>query len=185
MAKEQNETQVVRWVLLAQSGDQEAQAQLLGHIHERLYSCIFRMVGRHEDLADECVREMVVRILEDLPKLREPERFQAWATVIACNLVKRYLPRERRFSAHPGDTEKLEELPWREKDEEVRDLQFVREGVEELSPKSREVVWLRFWRGLKLREIAESLQIPVDVVKARLKYGVDTLRDRLDWGTIE
>lgn len=55
--------------------------------------------------------------------------------------------------------------------------QWVRRSVEELSPHLKSVVVLAYYQGLKYREIAEILDIPVGTVKSRLHTAIGKLHE--------
>jgi RNA polymerase sigma-70 factor (ECF subfamily) len=48
-----------------------------------------------------------------------------------------------------------------------------------LNLKSREVIILHFYSGMKLKEISDSLGIPLGTCKSRLNSALSTLRGRL------
>ena len=50
------------------------------------------------------------------------------------------------------------------------------EEINRLSFKSKEIIILHFYAGLKLSEIAEALDIPIGTCKSRLNYALNQLR---------
>ena len=52
-------------------------------------------------------------------------------------------------------------------------------GLCELPPEQREVIVMRIWGEMKLEEIASILEIPMNTVASRYRYGIARLRERL------
>jgi len=52
-------------------------------------------------------------------------------------------------------------------------------ALEALPDAQREVLVMKVWGGLKFREIAEALEIPMNTAAARYRYGLAALRKRL------
>ena len=48
-----------------------------------------------------------------------------------------------------------------------------------LGPKHREVILLRYWQGLTIKEMAQILQIPAGTVGSRLAIGLQKLKNYL------
>jgi RNA polymerase sigma-70 factor, ECF subfamily len=60
--------------------------------------------------------------------------------------------------------------------EEVLALQS---ALSELPEEQREVVFLRIWSGLTLKEIADAMKIPMNTTASRYRYALEKLRERL------
>ena len=66
--------------------------------------------------------------------------------------------------------------PVAEEDEEALQL---REAVQRLSPKLREVVMMKFWGGLTFQQIAEALAISPNTAASRYRYALEQLAHEL------
>ena len=85
------------------------------------------------------------------------------------------LQRNRRHETGPFEQEK-----WFVRDqgapEEVLALQA---ALSELPEEQREVVFLRMWSGLTLREIADATKMPMNTAASRYRYALEKLREKL------
>jgi RNA polymerase sigma-70 factor (ECF subfamily) len=61
----------------AQQGDRDAYERLARSAAGRLYRVAYRIL-RDTDQADDAVQQTLVAIWQDLPSLRDPDRFDAW-----------------------------------------------------------------------------------------------------------
>src|SRR4029078_1922449 len=70
----------------AMRGDHDAFAALIGASANRMYA-LASLILRDTDRAQDATQEAIVRAWRELPRLRDPERFEAWLrrmTVNAC-----------------------------------------------------------------------------------------------------
>src|SRR6187549_1454572 len=65
-------------VVRAQRGDGEAFASLAGACGDRLHAIAHRIL-RDVDLAEDATQQALLAIWQNLPKLRDPSRFEAWS----------------------------------------------------------------------------------------------------------
>src|SRR5215218_9252564 len=68
----------------ARRGDHEAFEVLAAAAGDRLYA-VARLILRSTDLAEDAVQEALVRAWQQLPKLRDPDRFDAWLYRLVVN----------------------------------------------------------------------------------------------------
>lgn len=78
-------------------GDHDAFEAVVRASAGRLYAIAYRIL-RDADLANDALQEALVKVSDDLPALRDPDRFDAWAARITCRCCYRLAKRERRFA---------------------------------------------------------------------------------------
>ena len=159
-------------MLAFQQGSREAFDELYIRYRGPLYGFFRRRLNselRAEDLAQETF----------LVVIRGAERYEPRALVrtylyaIALNL----LMSERRKHAHDGpDIDSIAEPAERGCTE--REL-WLREGLEKLDEKEREILMLREYEHLSYSEIAELMQLPLNTVRSRLFRARMALKDNL------
>ncbi|MGW0608377.1 sigma-70 family RNA polymerase sigma factor [Streptomyces sp. NPDC002640] len=99
-----HETSLVR---AAQNGDRGALEELLTGCLPLLHRIVARALGGHAD-TDDLVQEAMLRIIQGLPQLREPDRFRSWAVAVVYRQIQQYWRRQRHTRAaalpeHPAD----------------------------------------------------------------------------------
>jgi len=159
------------------TGDQDAFASLARQAVPTLRS-VAHFVLRDADLADDAVQEALIKAWRELPRLRQPDRFDAWLRrllVNACNDERR---RHRRMLVHqlwlPG--EPAQKDGWRA----VEDRDRLGRAFERLPMDQRAAIVLHQYVGLSDAEIAAAVGTPLGTVKARLRRARQTLRAALD-----
>jgi RNA polymerase sigma-70 factor (ECF subfamily) len=162
----------------AQQGDEEAFASLAVAVGDRLHAVSHRIL-RDTDLAEDATQQALLTIWRDLPKLRDPARFDAWSyrlLVRACyaeaRRTRHWAPNLRLLPVdEPADTEGLGM---------VVDRDQLERGFRRLSIDHRAVVVLHHYLDLPLDEVADVLGVPVGTVRSRLHHAMRGLRAALE-----
>jgi RNA polymerase sigma-70 factor (ECF subfamily) len=137
----------------ARQGDREAFEALVRAGAGRLYAIAYRIL-RDADLANDALQETLVKIWDDLPTLRDAERYDAWTYRITCRTCYRIAKRERRGALNDLVEPGPETSPGFEGD--VADHDEMERGFQRLSPKHRAVLVLRYYLDLTLGETSEA-----------------------------
>ncbi|WP_238007248.1 sigma-70 family RNA polymerase sigma factor [Dactylosporangium sp. AC04546] len=74
-------------VIAARAGDQRALDALVGEYLPLIYNIVGRALQGHADV-DDVVQETMLRVVDGLPRLRDPESFRSWAVAIAMSQVR-------------------------------------------------------------------------------------------------
>lgn len=134
-----------------------------------------RMTG-DETRGDDLAQEAFLRVFLHRDKYQSGRKFSTWLWQVALNLCHDELRRRQRRGEEPlvqgEDGEELETpghdlLPDQSATRNER-AELVRRALQVLPETHRAVLVLREYEGLKLREIAEVLQIPEGTVKSRM-----------------
>src|SRR4051794_32785980 len=162
----------------AQRGDREAFAILARTRGDQLFG-IARRIVRDVGLAEDAVQQALVIAWRELPRLRDPDRFDAWlqrTLVHACYAEAR---RKRVWLSTvqvlpidgPAGPDDLASLVDRDE---------VERGFRRLPPEQRAILVLHHSLGLDSSEIGAVLDIPAGTVRSRLHHAHRAMRAALD-----
>jgi RNA polymerase sigma-70 factor (ECF subfamily) len=167
--------------LIAQvrAGNSKLFHQLIEPYERPLFALAYAVLKNAAD-AEEAVQEALMKAYQNLGQLQGEERFKSWLLRIALNEARMRRRKERRYLFEPLDespSNDSEYIPrqfadWRDlpsdfvEDAELRSA--VRQAIENLPDKYREVYLLSDNRHLTMEEIADVLGIGVAAVKSRL-----------------
>jgi RNA polymerase sigma-70 factor (ECF subfamily) len=161
----------------ARRGDHEAFEVLATSAGDRLYA-VARLMLRASDLAEDAVQEALVRAWQQLPSLRDPDRFDAWLYRLVVNACADQGRRLRRWSMQvrplPVDAAISDETG------SVADREQLERGFGRLKPEQRAVVVLHYYSGFSTAEIARILDIPEGTARSRLHYSTEAMRAALE-----
>jgi len=167
--------------------DHGAFARIVERWEEPIHRLCARMIGdphRGEDLKQEAF----ARLFEKRGDYRPGAKLSTWLWRIALNLCYDELRRRQRRGEASLDGESVGELKEYLADEPTPDThlvtreegELVRRALLRLPEIYRSVLVLRHYEGLKLREIAEVLEIPDGTVNSRLAEGLAQLTRLLE-----
>ena len=161
----------------ARRGDREAFAVLVHQVSESLYSFPGRTL-RDPGPAEDALQNALVLAWRRIPKLREPERFEAWVhriLVHACyDESRRARPWIAAVRVLPVDRPTIPDGSDR-----LADRDELERAFRHLSIEQRAVFVLHHYLGLPLVEVAEILGIPAGTARSRLHYALVGLRKAL------
>ena len=143
----------------AQQGDHEAFEAIATGAADRLYA-IARLILRDADLAQDAVQEALIRTWHGLPGLRDPERFEAWLRRLLVDTCTDLARSRTRLTAnvHVIKTD----LPSPDDSQLVAERDQLGRGFRRLRPEQRAVVVMRYYVGLNLEEIADTLKMEAE-----------------------
>ena len=167
----------------AAGGDQEAFEALVRSSANRLFAIAYRILRDHHR-AEDAVQQTLVSIWDELPRLRDPDRFDAWSYRVVTRNSVALAKREGRG---PGGGAIVRLLP-DDADESrapddigsVAERDQIERGFRRLKPDHRAILTLHHVAGLSSPEIADVLGIPVGTAGSRLHYATQALRAALD-----
>ena len=158
----------------AQRGDREAFAILARTRGDVLFG-IARRILRDVGLAEDAVQQALVIAWRELPRLRDPDRFDAWLhrlLVNAClDLVRRRRRRAQEVELTPLHTPSSADFSGG-----VIDRDLLDRALRALEPDWRALVVLHYYLGMPLPEVAADLGIPLGTAKSRLHRAIGVLR---------
>lgn len=165
------------------TGDQEALRVLVTRYHRLLFDFLYRLTDDHA-LADDFAQQAFIRILTY--QGQAPSHVRGWLFTIARNLAYDHF-RSARFRyehlidfSDQADFVPSEPAATPEQMTIMDDQrQAIAEMLQRLPPEQREVVILRFYHDLSLREIADVVDAPLGTVKSRLFHALRKLKSHL------
>ena len=155
---------------LVRKNDNDSRQELFTAYYRRTYAVAYNMLRRHEN-AEDITQDAFIKAFQNLHQLQDRTKFGAWLAVIASNLARNYLKREKRMII----TDELPEgetapAPSGTEEEALRSLEIerVRRAIRALPVEQYQVVVLQYYHELKVDEIAAMLKVRSGTVKSRL-----------------
>jgi RNA polymerase sigma-70 factor, ECF subfamily len=179
----------------AERGDREAFAELVRRHERKLFNYLRRYIGDAQ-LAEDAFQATFLQVHLKCRQFQRGRALAPWLYQIATNQAIDLLRRNRRHRAFSLDRapwnggrgeqdatllEFLEETEMQpgERMEAAEDRRRVAAALEGMPDRARQLLTLVLFQGLKYREAAEVLGIPVGTVKSQMHEAVRTLKDRI------
>ena len=171
------------------AGDEDAVNVLVGRHRKRVFDYIQMMV-RNPDVADDIFQETfikVVRFLKD-GRYTESGKFLSWVLRIAHNqVIDHFRQKKQQNNITEGDAgyDILNNKKF--SDGTVEDdlvthqiHSDVRKLVDHLPHEQRDVVMMRYYKGMSFKEIAEQTDVSINTALGRMRYALINLRKIID-----
>jgi len=158
-----------------QRGDEVAFDELVRRHRGMVYRVAWRLTRSHAE-ADDLAQEAFVRAYRALANFRHESQFRTWMARIAMNLGLTW--RQMHRPGVPIETARGLESGEAAADHSVLKSE-VREAIDRLPRRQRQVVLLKVYQGLKFVEIAEVAGMSVGTAKATFFQAIRGLRGRL------
>lgn len=132
---------------------------------------------RDTDIAQDAVQDTFLKAYRRLDDFCGEATESTWLTAIAINVCRDYL--RTAWYRHIDRRRSADELPEKPDGFVFPDSTVLTE-VMRLGKREREVVLLRYYQRMKLKEVAQVLGISDSAVRKRLNRANDILRGRLE-----
>ena len=145
--------------------------------YQRKAHAVARASGLRSAATDDVVQEAFLQAFRDLASLRDPASFGPWFLNIVRHVAIKGLRRPPQGSTtqESGDPRATAV----EKTEQRDFSEYLWRNVSELPEGVRETLFLYYYEGESIREVARALAVTGSAVKKRLRSGRDQLREKL------
>ncbi|WP_083584377.1 sigma-70 family RNA polymerase sigma factor [Bacillus weihaiensis] len=154
------------------NGENDAFLDIIHSYKVDLYKTAYAYL-KNEDQALEAIQEVTFRAYQEIGKLREPAYVKTWIIRMMMNYCVDILKKNRRLVASD------EFLDWQG---ELDDYSFleIEEAMGRINENERQLLLLKYFHDLKIKDIALMLQVPEGTVKTRLYKSLKSLRSQIE-----
>ena len=173
----------------AKRGDERAFRELLRKYERPVFNICYRMV-RNEQEAQDLAQDAFVKVFAMLERYNPSYAFSNWLFKITSNLCidsmrKRRiatLPMDQPVTSDKGEYERQYESPTDNPETVMmkgEKMGMLAEAIDKLPEHYRIMIVLRHQEDLSYEEIADTLDVPLGTVKARIHRAREMLKSRL------
>lgn len=166
-------------------GCQEAATRVVRIHYPRLVAYLRLMTGSLET-AEEVAQEAFLKAYQERAKLLRPESILPWLMLTARRMALREMSRKRHATEFAMDPQMLSFLGESVEANQSRGVRSeelaggLERAINRLSPGDRELIVLRYFSELQIKEIADTLEMPMGSVGVKLRRALDRLRRHLE-----
>ena len=162
-----------------EQGDERAYAELMSKYRDSIYFMMVKMVKNTDD-AEDLTIEAFGKAFNRLHQYTPKYAFSTWLFRIATNNCIDFIRKKRMVTlsldrGRDGDDDenysfeiKSMGLDPEENFIKKQKIRIMREIVEQLKPRYRDLIVLRYFREYSYEEIAQETELPLGTVKAQL-----------------
>jgi RNA polymerase sigma-70 factor (ECF subfamily) len=161
------------------AGRHDAAAELVDIYYEQMY-LYMRRLGHGRQVSEDLTQEIFLQAWQHIGQLRNDGALNSWLYHIASNVSRLYWRRHK--GKETASIEGFDVLDRSDAEARIGDFeQFerLRNAVERLPRKLREVVVLHYMQHLTICEAAEATGIREGTFKSRLNRALNSLREQI------
>jgi RNA polymerase sigma-70 factor (ECF subfamily) len=167
------------WLALrCQTGDPEAFADLIAVMERPLLYYATSLTG-NQDTALDVLQDVWLKVVRGIRKLKDPGSLRPWLYAIthgvAVDRIRRDYKRDKTEQSQLDDAFNIEEPSFG-----AEDATAIRDALNRLGVKHREVLVLHFLQDLSILEIAGVVGCSEGTVKSRIHYAKRQLKQILE-----
>ncbi|MBM4028500.1 MAG: sigma-70 family RNA polymerase sigma factor [Planctomycetes bacterium] len=166
-----------RLVQRLRRGEIEALQQIYHRYRNDLLTVAMSLLGEVH-AAEDCVHDVFVHFAEAPADLRVNRSLRGYLVRCVANRAKNMRKSRHRPPEPPTDEPQSRDCPVRDS-MAAEESQRVFDAVAQLPAEQREVITLHLQGQMRFREIAEHLEISINTVQSRYRYGIEELRTLL------
>jgi RNA polymerase sigma-70 factor, ECF subfamily len=170
-------------------GNGESFTALVDRHMSMVYKFTYRYVG-NVDATNDIVQEVFIKVWKNIKRFDQGRNFKTWLLTIAKNTALDSIKKKKSvlFSKIEEGENDLDaflapyvdtpDLP-----DQIMERQYAKAGLDaalaQLNPSYRSVLLLRYTEHMKFREIAHTLQEPIDTIKSKHRRALILLKKLL------
>lgn len=176
------EEEIIDYINKAIKYDNQAFDNLIKYYENDFYRIAYINLKNHEDVLD-ALQNTYVQIFKSLKKLKDKDKYKSWAIKILineCNKIHKHRKLEFENIENLSDKD-LNNIYYSDKTNNIADQISIKMNLNALSKDDRTMIVLKYTKGIKIKEIAEIMNMPENTIKTRLKRAKEKLKERLNW----
>lgn len=159
-------------------GDRRAFEELMNIYFDRLCREAY-MKCKYEEDVKEIVQETVYKAYKNIKSLKEPKYFKTWLSRILINVSNDYLRKKGMVDLELDEKAYIKEVTVEDSVEIKIDLY---NAIDTLEDKYKDAIILRYINDLKIEDISEILDRPINTIKTHLRKALKDMKKLLKEG---
>ena len=157
-------------------GDTGAFDELYNRYSNRLLHYFYRMLGGNEDLAQDFLQTLFMKVVEKPQRFKKGYNFKSWVFTIAHNMCKneyRRLETKKRYFADIENDNGEQISRYNNFDDQIDNSKFrmaLDQELAKIEPDHKSIFILRYQQQLSIPEIQSIIGCSEGTVKSRLFY---------------
>ncbi|WP_434798992.1 sigma-70 family RNA polymerase sigma factor [Terrisporobacter vanillatitrophus] len=156
-------------------GSREAFEDLINMYFDRLYKEAY-LRCKHEEDAKEIVQETIYKAYRNIKSLKEPKYFKTWLSKILINVSNDYMRKNGMIELEHDENDYVKKVHNHDQIEIKIDLY---NALDELEDKYKDVIILRYIEDLKIEDISQILERPVNTIKTHIRKAIKDMKNLL------
>ena len=145
-----------------QHGNKELLEILIEKYYDDIYRFCYYKTG-NSSLSYDLTQETFLKLIKYIGTYKHRGKFKSYLITIAMNVCNTY------FDENKVELEELDD------NQRIEQKNSIDKALKELPEKQKEVIILKYYEDLKIKDISKILDEKVPTIKSRLKQGIEKL----------
>ena len=156
-----------------QHGNKELLEELIKKYYDDIYKFCYYKTG-NALISYDLTQNTFLKLIKYISTYKDKGKFKGYLITIAINVCNTY------FAEKDTNIEELQENAkyddkYAKKIDKIEQRDVIQKALDKLPEKQKDVIILRFYEDLKIKQIAKILGEKVPTIKSRLKQGIEKL----------
>ena len=164
------------------NGDKKKFNILVKKYEKLVYNYVF-LLCRNKETTQDIVQETFLKAYTYLSKYKSKYAFSTWLLTISKNSYFSYIKKSRKIKiVKQGNKDMNTDFDYGEIDKNLANLETrvdIKYAIESLQNDLKEVIVMKYYYDLRVKDISDILTIPEGTVKSRLFLARDELKRKL------
>ena len=174
-----NEIQIIKQCL---DGDMDALAVLSKHYLPKVYRRVWFSIPSKD--AEDVTQEVFITLVQKISSFKMKSKFSTWLFSITQNKIADYYRKNKNALRNLQlDDKSIEQRLLKSETnitiEKINDVIMLRTAMSQISSRYREILILRYYEGLSIREISSRLNLSYEAAKSLYRRAIASLRNFL------
>lgn len=157
-------------------GDKDGLREVYEEYISYIYGIVFQMIGNKEN-AEDITSEFFIKLWEKSASYKPGSGHRGWMATIARNMTIDFIRKYKREELTDTFEDTAEGHSRSSSvEDQVVNQSLIKDALETLSEKEREVIHMKVMGDMTLKEIAAVLEVPMGTVAWRYREAVNKLR---------
>lgn len=160
-----------------QHGEKELLEVLIQNYYDDIYRLCYYKIG-NASISYDLTQETFLKLIKYIGNYKDRGKFKSYLIAIAINVCNTYFDKNNRNLEELDSNQSYDQNTSNEL-ERIDKKDIVVQALNKLPKKQKEVIILKYYEDLKIRDIAKILDEKVPTIKSRLKQGLERMRGYL------
>ena len=156
-----------------QHGEKELLEVLIQNYYDDIYRLCYYKTG-NASISYDLTQETFLKLIKYIGNYREKGKFKSYLITIAMNVCNTYFDENKVELEELHDNQIYKENVYNELSK-IEQKNSIDKALIELPEKQKEVIILKYYEDLKIKDISKILDEKVPTIKSRLKQGIEKL----------
>jgi len=162
-------------VALAREGNKEAFLALYNKYKDKVYKNCY-VVSSSKDEALDLFQEIWLKIYLGIKNIKKPDYFPVWINKVIRNTIINYYKKQKTKPILLEEGEEVDNIYYQEED---RNKEKINNILKACSPTERYLLYLRYYEGLSIKEIANFYNTSEGAIKMRINRILRKLKGKI------